>query len=159
MSRKGIPHRVRFAVFERDGFQCVYCGQKPPDTVLQLDHRTPVAEGGSDDFHNLCTACVACNLGKAARPEPMWFPDMRDWAIVGCAALYLEGRYPGCLDSNFMFMLALAVRESEDAFRVPDIVVDSASLTEVRMRLAQGWWGGGSPALNDNIDFAHEVIV
>jgi hypothetical protein len=65
-ARLPIPKKLRFAVFQRDEFRCVYCGARAEDTVLHADHRVPVARGGESTFHNLVTSCVACNLGKGA---------------------------------------------------------------------------------------------
>ena len=64
--RKNIDLRVRFNVFKRDGFSCRYCGAKPPEAVLQIDHAIPVSKGGSDDIDNLVTACSKCNMGKGS---------------------------------------------------------------------------------------------
>lgn len=65
--RKGLSKGLRFEIFKRDGFTCQYCGQKPPDVVLQVDHITPVALGGGNDVMNLVTSCEACNQGKKAK--------------------------------------------------------------------------------------------
>ena len=65
--RKPISKKVRFEVFKRDDFTCQYCGKKPPEAVLHVDHIVPVAEGGSNDVLNLVTACSDCNLGKGKR--------------------------------------------------------------------------------------------
>jgi len=62
-----LSKRVRFEVFKRDAFTCQYCGRKTPDVTLHVDHIHPRAEGGTDDFENLLTACSECNLGKGAR--------------------------------------------------------------------------------------------
>ena len=64
--RKPIPKRKRFEVFKRDGFQCVYCGAKPPGVALHVDHVEPVVKGGTNETSNLVTACPGCNLGKGA---------------------------------------------------------------------------------------------
>ena len=61
-----ISKSVRFEVFARDAFTCQYCGQHPPDTVLELDH-IHRAKGGSDELLNLITSCWECNRGKAAK--------------------------------------------------------------------------------------------
>lgn len=65
--RKSISKRVRFSVFARDNFTCVYCGQQPPAVVLNLEHVIPVCKGGTDDEANLRTACWDCNAGKGAK--------------------------------------------------------------------------------------------
>jgi hypothetical protein len=63
-----ISVRTRFEIFKRDRFTCRYCGGSSPDVVLQVDHITPVCDGGSDDPINLATSCWACNSGKSGVP-------------------------------------------------------------------------------------------
>ena len=63
--RKGISKRVRFEIFKRDLFTCRYCGKRPPDVLLEVDHVIPVAKGGANDDDNLVTSCDACNRGKS----------------------------------------------------------------------------------------------
>jgi hypothetical protein len=65
--RAAIPPTVRFAVLERDGWQCRYCGRRPPEVALALDHVIPASKGGPDTIENLLTACVDCNQGKRDR--------------------------------------------------------------------------------------------
>lgn len=64
--RKTLSKRTRFEVFKRDGFRCTYCGQRPPEVVLVIDHVVPVAGGGDDSPENLTTSCYTCNAGKGA---------------------------------------------------------------------------------------------
>jgi hypothetical protein len=66
--RKSLSTRDRFEIFKRDRFTCHYCGGKPPEVVLHVDHIMPVAEGGSNDPDNLVTSCRDCNQGKGAVP-------------------------------------------------------------------------------------------
>ncbi len=66
VARPTISKKKRFDLFKRDGFQCQYCGNKPPAVVLELDHIVAVASGGSSHPDNLITACYDCNRGKAA---------------------------------------------------------------------------------------------
>jgi hypothetical protein len=61
-----ISTRKRFAIFERDQFACQYCGKKPPEVVLEVDHMISKKDGGDDNEMNLITACFACNRGKSA---------------------------------------------------------------------------------------------
>ena len=65
--RKSISLTTRFEVFKRDSFTCGYCGQKPPDVILEIDHILAVKNGGDNDFDNLITSCFDCNRGKSAR--------------------------------------------------------------------------------------------
>jgi hypothetical protein len=68
MEREAISKRLRFEIFKRDGFTCVYCGSPPTGGVLHLDHVIPVSEGGLSSADNLVTACPSCNLGKSDVP-------------------------------------------------------------------------------------------
>ena len=63
--RKAISKKLRFEVFKRDEFKCIYCGRKPPTVVLNIDHIDPVSKGGTNDINNLVTACFDCNNGKS----------------------------------------------------------------------------------------------
>lgn len=65
MKRKGISKKLRFEIFSRDGFKCAYCGNKPPDAILEIDHINPVSKGGLNDEMNLITSCFGCNRGKS----------------------------------------------------------------------------------------------
>lgn len=82
MVRKPIPKRVRFEVFKRDGFRCTYCGQRPPEVVLVVDHVVPVADGGGDEAENLTTACFTCNSGKGAIPLGRVMPSIDEEAMI-----------------------------------------------------------------------------
>lgn len=74
--RIAVSKSKRFEIFNRDGFTCQYCGQRPPDVVLELDHMIAVANGGTNEDLNLITSCYDCNRGKsdkalgAAPPRP-----------------------------------------------------------------------------------------
>lgn len=65
--RQTISKSLRFDIFKRDAFTCQYCGRRPPDVVLELDHIHPVSKGGDNDEMNLVTACFDCNRGKRDR--------------------------------------------------------------------------------------------
>ena len=66
-ARQSISPKLRFEVFKRDGFTCLYCGAHPPAAILHADHIDPVANGGDNSIDNLTTACNVCNGGKGAR--------------------------------------------------------------------------------------------
>lgn len=59
-----IPKRLRFEILERDNHTCQYCGGKPPEVRLHVDHILPKSKGGKDTRGNLITSCRDCNLGK-----------------------------------------------------------------------------------------------
>lgn len=63
---RSLSYSTRFAVLRRAGFTCKYCGRKPPEVRLHVDHVVPWSKGGSNHIDNLCAACDVCNLGKGA---------------------------------------------------------------------------------------------
>ena len=52
---------LRQAIYDRDGYACVYCQAKDD---LTLDHKTPEIRGGGHTLDNLQTACRPCNAQK-----------------------------------------------------------------------------------------------
>jgi hypothetical protein len=62
--KRFIPKQLRFRVLTRDGFICRYCGRKPPEVTLEVDHVVPYARGGQNTLENLATCCRECNSGK-----------------------------------------------------------------------------------------------
>jgi len=62
-----VGKKTRFEIFKRDEFTCQYCGRRPPNVTLEVDHVIPRAEGGGDNQANLVTSCFDCNRGKGAR--------------------------------------------------------------------------------------------
>lgn len=61
-----VSKRLRFEILRRDDNTCRYCGRKPPEVELTVDHVTPTALGGSDLPENLVAACKDCNAGKTS---------------------------------------------------------------------------------------------
>ena len=68
--RPAIPKSVRDAVFERDGFACVYCGDERGP--FDLDHKIPYSRGGEHTIENLTVACRTCNRSKGALTTEEW---------------------------------------------------------------------------------------
>jgi hypothetical protein len=62
--REAIPFDLRTAVYERDGYACVWCGC---ETNLSVDHIIAVTSGGETIFENLRTLCLPCNIKKGAK--------------------------------------------------------------------------------------------
>lgn len=63
--RKNISKKIRILIMERDGYKCRLCGKTAAETKLEVDHRIPVARGGTDSLDNLWTLCIDCNRGKS----------------------------------------------------------------------------------------------
>lgn len=56
---------TRFEIFNRDRYQCQYCGRETRQ--LTLDHVLPRFRGGEHTWKNVVSACIACNRRKAGR--------------------------------------------------------------------------------------------
>jgi 5-methylcytosine-specific restriction endonuclease McrA len=84
-----VNKRLRFAVLERDDFTCQYCGRRPPEVRLEVDHLEPRARGGKDGLWNLVTACWDCNRGKGAAWSTLAIFDLRrDYEAMRADYLY-----------------------------------------------------------------------
>lgn len=70
IGRNPIDSTTRYATFERAGFKCQACGDRPNplnDVQLHIDHIVPLSCGGGDDAGNLQVLCSACNISKGNR--------------------------------------------------------------------------------------------
>lgn len=63
-SKASIPPKIRWGVFERDGYKCKKCGSK---ISLHCDHIHPESKGGATVIENLQTLCETCNKSKGNR--------------------------------------------------------------------------------------------
>ncbi len=61
VERGKVSNRIRFKIYERDGYRCRNCGSK---NNLEIDHIIPIARGGKSTFDNLQTLCHDCNQRK-----------------------------------------------------------------------------------------------
>ena len=70
-----IPNweRRRLTALDRDGWRCRKCGRAGR---LEVHHRQPLKDGGSNDLENLLTLCVSCH--KAAHKRPV-SAERADW--------------------------------------------------------------------------------
>lgn len=68
--RDSIAPKLRWEVFHRDSFTCQYCGRRPPEVALSVDHRVSVSDGGGNELENLVTSCTECNGGKGRKSVP-----------------------------------------------------------------------------------------
>lgn len=63
--RRAVSKKIRLLILERDGYRCCLCGRTAKETKLEVDHKKPVAKGGTDSLNNLWTLCIDCNRGKS----------------------------------------------------------------------------------------------
>ena len=65
-----VPPLNNPALFKRDAYLCLYCGERFASRELSRDHVTPISQNGRDIWTNVVTACRRCNNHKAGRrPE------------------------------------------------------------------------------------------
>jgi len=77
-----ITPSKRAAIYERDNWECAYCGRGPRDKrnpkqaqlILTLDHLTPRSLGGDNSAANLVTACQSCNSARGNRSVADYAP-------------------------------------------------------------------------------------
>ncbi len=72
-----VPYReipvTRKNILQRDSNCCQYCGYV--GNKLSIDHVLPRSRGGQDNWENVTTACLACNVMKGNRtPEEALMP-------------------------------------------------------------------------------------
>lgn len=67
---------VRKQLLEKTGGHCSYCGKILTDAVpWNVEHVTPIAQGGTNSYENLVPSCYRCNSMKRKKtPE-----EFREW--------------------------------------------------------------------------------
>jgi 5-methylcytosine-specific restriction endonuclease McrA len=65
-SRYSRNRYLRNEVYERDGYECLACGESEV-SLLSLDHVVPKSRGGGSLVSNLQTLCKSCNERKGDR--------------------------------------------------------------------------------------------
>jgi len=88
---KRPPRFQKRVLFNRDSWQCQYCGVELAYSAITVDHVVPVCKGGLTTWNNCVAACKACNrkkggklleesgmrlFKKPAEPSPLHFWDL-----------------------------------------------------------------------------------
>lgn len=68
------------AIFARQGGLCAYCRADLTQCIKHLDHRMPLALGGSNWPDNLQWLCAPCNLAKGAQHPDLFEATMSEIA-------------------------------------------------------------------------------
>ena len=131
--------KLRFAVLERDGFTCHYCGRAAPSVPLEVDHIIPASQGGTDRMENLVTACWSCNRGRGSflhvrrlRASPS-SPRESNTLSVAIMDLMADGKVRSGVD------IALTVRVAPNIVRVRlNGLCHHGKLERVSLRLGRG---------------------
>jgi len=123
IKREDISDDLRYAIFERDGYQCRYCGREEPP--FHIDHVYPVIKGGETSYNNLVTACVKCNLEKHDKVG-IWPKSIEYWkergkphtsvinvfvlsSALACIAQGFFGKYQSPLVSSSFILAGLLI--------------------------------------------------
>jgi 5-methylcytosine-specific restriction endonuclease McrA len=61
------PALTNVALFSRDRYLCMYCGTRFSRGELTRDHVLPISKRGRDEWENVVSACLHCNLKKGNR--------------------------------------------------------------------------------------------
>lgn len=65
--RYTAPRFRKKVLFNRDNWQCQYCGVKLEWGSVTIDHVIPRARGGNTSWKNCVSSCKRCNAKKGAR--------------------------------------------------------------------------------------------
>jgi 5-methylcytosine-specific restriction endonuclease McrA len=57
---------------KRGNLRCWWCGKPIKANGYHVDHRVPLARGGSNTPENLCISCPTCNKSKGAKLPQEW---------------------------------------------------------------------------------------
>ncbi len=64
VERGKVSNKMRFSIYQRDGYRCCNCGVTQRYAQLEIDHIIPIAKGGKSTYDNLQTLCHECNVEK-----------------------------------------------------------------------------------------------
>ena len=64
VERGKVSNKMRFSIYQRDGYRCRKCGVSQMYAKLEVDHIIPIAKGGKSTYNNLQTLCHRCNVEK-----------------------------------------------------------------------------------------------
>ncbi len=72
LDRSFEPPLTNKALFARDQYLCLYCGDKFTKHQLTRDHIMPRSRGGDESWSNSATACRRCNVAKGNQTPEEW---------------------------------------------------------------------------------------
>lgn len=64
VERGKVSNKMRFSIYDRDGYRCRRCGISQHYAPLEIDHIIPISKGGKSTYDNLQTLCRKCNKEK-----------------------------------------------------------------------------------------------
>ena len=67
----------RYTILKRDKFRCHYCQDPLNMDDMTIDHKTPKAHKGGNEYSNLVASCIECNQMKGAIPYDVFMEAMQ----------------------------------------------------------------------------------
>lgn len=67
VERGKVSNKMRFSIYQKDGYRCRKCGVSQRYAQLEVDHIIPISKGGKSTYSNLQTLCHRCNVEKGNR--------------------------------------------------------------------------------------------
>ena len=67
--RTRLGQGIRKELFRRQDGRCMYCGSRQRMDLMDVDHKNPVARGGSNQRSNLQLLCRTCNVRKGTKTD------------------------------------------------------------------------------------------
>ena len=67
--RKSFSKDLKSELHASQSGRCMYCGRKPGIDLMDIDHKNPIAKGGSNTKRNLQLLCRSCNTRKGATTD------------------------------------------------------------------------------------------
>jgi hypothetical protein len=83
------PPLTNKALFARDGYLCLYCGNHFTTGELTRDHVMPTSRGGANAWTNVASACRNCNQRKGNRTPAEWGIELIAVPYAPCYAQHL----------------------------------------------------------------------
>ena len=68
---------IRDVLYKKQQGKCFACGVKLQKQFFHIDHKVPVAQGGSDEMRNFQLLCPTCNTSKGARSQREFLREVR----------------------------------------------------------------------------------
>ena len=72
---------IRKDLYRRQQGRCLYCGSRQRMDLMDIDHKVPLARGGSNQRNNLQLLCRTCNVRKGARTDREFRRAHRDIGV------------------------------------------------------------------------------
>ena len=68
-TRRRFSDDLKRKLCQNQNYRCMYCGRRRAFSDLEIDHKTPVQRGGSDNLRNLQVLCPPCNRRKGNQTD------------------------------------------------------------------------------------------